>query len=57
MTAWRQSSYCHANGTCVGIASHPSGVAIRDEKNPNGHQLAFNKQAWSAFARGLKATS
>lgn len=57
MTAWRKASSCHANGTCVGISSDPDGVAIRDEKNPTGGQLAFTRRTWAAFTHAHKATA
>lgn len=57
MTTWRKASSCHANGTCVGITSHPQGVAIRDEKNPTGPRLAFTQRTWAAFTHAHKAAA
>lgn len=61
MTTWRKASSCHANGTCVEVAAirHPlmRWIAVRDAKNPDGHQLAILYTDWAAFTRSLKATS
>jgi hypothetical protein len=54
--AWRKSSYSGQNGNCIEVADHGPAVAVRDSKDPGGHQLAFPAPAWHAFARRLQAT-
>lgn len=54
MTAWRKASSCHANGTCVELAALAGRIAVRDAKNPDGHQLAILYTDWAAFTRSLK---
>ena len=51
-----QSSYSgNSGGNCVeaGAAAHL--IAVRDSKDPDGARLAFGREAWEAFAAGLKA--
>lgn len=53
---WRKSSYSlGANSTCVEVSVHPTGVAVRDSKNPTGPVLLFTKQEWRVFLLGVRA--
>lgn len=54
MTTWRKASSCHANGTCIELAAQAGRIAVRDAKNPDGHQLAILYTDWAAFTRTLK---
>lgn len=53
--AWRTSSYSGANGNCVEVARPaPHIIAIRDSREPSGHQLAFSPRQWETFTRAVK---
>ncbi|WP_031078026.1 DUF397 domain-containing protein [Streptomyces sp. NRRL WC-3742] len=46
---WRKSSYSGGSQTeCVEIAE-AAGVFVRDSKDPEGPNLAFDANAWNAF--------
>ncbi|MER5550365.1 DUF397 domain-containing protein [Streptomyces sp. NPDC002793] len=48
---WRKSSYSGSEGgQCVEVAAHPSGIHVRDSKNPEGPAFAVTPTTWSAFA-------
>lgn len=52
---WRKSSYSGGgNENCVEVASTPTGIAVRDSKNPNGHFLQLTPQQWRSFLIMLK---
>jgi Domain of unknown function (DUF397) len=53
---WRKSSYSgNESGSCVEILDHhPSGVPVRDSKNPHGPALLFPAAAWSSFICALR---
>lgn len=53
---WQRSSHCHANGTCVELATIGGRIAVRDAKHPDGHRLAFERHTWTAFTNDLKAS-
>jgi hypothetical protein len=53
---WRKSTYSGNNGgQCVEVGVAAPLVAVRDSKDPDGARLAFGREAWEAFAAGLKA--
>ncbi|TQN33190.1 uncharacterized protein DUF397 [Haloactinospora alba] len=54
---FRKSSYSATAKECVEIADLPSGVAIRDSKQPESGHLAFPATEWSAFLRELRVTT
>ena len=51
---WKKSSYSGGNGACVEVRS-PSAdsVAVRDSKDPQGPNLGFSPEAWTAFVAGV----
>ena len=52
---WRTSSYTNNGGACVEVADNQPGVvAVRDSKHREGPVLAFSRQDWRAFVRGIK---
>jgi hypothetical protein len=54
--AWRKSSYSGNNGgNCVEVAGIRGVVAVRDSKAVEGPALAFDRAAWQAFTRRVKA--
>ncbi|CAL9451677.1 DUF397 domain-containing protein [Streptomyces sp. enrichment culture] len=57
LDGWRKSSYSNdEGGSCLEVLDHhPSGVPVRDSKNPHGPALLFSAAGWSAFVRALKA--
>ncbi|MFG2826420.1 DUF397 domain-containing protein [Streptomyces sp. NPDC048434] len=56
LTGWRKSSYSGSSeGSCVEILdNHPSGIPVRDSKNPHGPALLVGIPAWSSFVAALK---
>ncbi|WP_030543878.1 DUF397 domain-containing protein [Streptomyces albus] len=55
-TGWRKSSYSNNDGgSCLEIMdNHPTGVPVRDSKNPHGPALVFPTPDWSAFVTAVK---
>lgn len=53
---WRKASRSAAQGTCVEVARRPSGVAVRDSKDPEGPRLHFDRAAWSAFTDQIRSS-
>jgi hypothetical protein len=56
LTCWRKSSYSNSSGgSCVEIVDqHPTGIPVRDSKDPSGPALLFPPPAWTAFITALK---
>jgi hypothetical protein len=53
---WHKSSYSDNTG-CVSVAPLPDGgMAVRDDKHPDGPSnfLSFNPDEWGAFIEGAK---
>lgn len=54
--SWIKSSFSFANGNCIQVAALPDGsVAIRNSKDPEGPQLHFDNDEWTAFLAGVEA--
>ncbi|WP_214411695.1 DUF397 domain-containing protein [Sphaerisporangium fuscum] len=53
---WVKSSHSgNTGGNCVEVAGVlPGLVAVRDSKNPGGPVLAFTRDEWTTFIRGVK---
>ncbi|MDH2388190.1 DUF397 domain-containing protein [Streptomyces sp. HNM0663] len=50
MKHWCKSRYSgDESGACVGVATRPSDVHIRDSKNPDGPMLTVYTASWAAF--------
>lgn len=54
-TGWRKSSYSNSEGgSCIEVLDgHPSGVPVRDSKNPHGPALVFSTASWSSFIAAI----
>lgn len=50
--SWRKSSRCDS-GSCVEVASHGEGVAVRDNTLPGPH-LAFDSASWLGLLQDLR---
>jgi hypothetical protein len=51
---WFKSSHSHENGECVEARRTPSGVDVRDSKNPTGPRLRLPAASWAAFITGTR---
>jgi Domain of unknown function (DUF397) len=49
---WRKSSF--SANSCVEVARLPSGVAVRDSKDPDGPLLYYTGAEWKAFVLGAR---
>ncbi|MBX6391140.1 MAG: DUF397 domain-containing protein [Frankia sp.] len=55
-SGWLRSSYCADHlPSCVEVAFGPTGVFVRDSKDPDGPVLAFTQDEWTAFLLGAQA--
>ncbi|MFI6049606.1 DUF397 domain-containing protein [Streptomyces violascens] len=55
VAAWQKSSYsASGGGDCVEIATHPSRIAIRDSKDPEGAAFITTPAAFGAFVTAAR---
>ena len=52
---WYKSSRSAGNGACVEVTVLPSGMAVRDSKDPAGPVLTFEAGAWRAFIAAVRS--
>jgi len=53
---WVRSSYSGSQGgNCVEVAIAPTGIAVRDSKDPDGQVLRFTAEEWKAFIGRVKS--
>lgn len=51
---FRKSTHSSGTGECVEVAEHPSGIFVRDSKDPQGAVLGFTPSEFAAFIGGVK---
>ncbi|MFF1902264.1 DUF397 domain-containing protein [Kitasatospora sp. NPDC058218] len=56
LSGWRKSSFSGSQAdSCVEVLDgYPSGVPVRDSKDPHGPALVFPTDAWSSFVASVK---
>lgn len=57
VATWRKSTHSgNTGGGCVEVAADvPSGIAVRDSKNPSGPALLLTRAQWRTFLADIKA--
>jgi Domain of unknown function (DUF397) len=55
LPAWRKSSHSdNGGGGCIEVSDdYPSGVPVRDSKDPAGPALLFTSEAWTSFVAAV----
>ncbi|MGP3989693.1 DUF397 domain-containing protein [Streptomyces sp. 3N207] len=53
---WRKSSYSdNGDGACIEVSdNYPTGIPVRDSKNPHGPAIIFDAAAWASFVGAAK---
>lgn len=54
-TRWRKSTRSGGNGACVEARYFDHTAQVRDSKDTAGPVLAFSRDAWASFVRGVPA--
>jgi Domain of unknown function (DUF397) len=55
---WHKASRSANNGSCVEVAGNqPSGVLVRDSKDPDGPRITLSPAAWQGFVTAVKDSS
>jgi len=56
LSGWRKSSYSGGDqGSCLEVLDgYPSGVPVRDSKNPHGPALNIKPSAWASFVSAVQ---
>ena len=52
---WKVSSFSAGNGACVEVNDIEPIIRVRDTKDRQGGQLAFEQASWQAFLGRLEA--
>ncbi|MEU9114669.1 DUF397 domain-containing protein [Streptomyces sp. NPDC048483] len=57
LNGWRKSSYSDNEGaSCIEVLdNYPSGVPVRDSRNPHGPALVLPAHSWSSFITAVKS--
>jgi hypothetical protein len=54
--AWRSSSKSSSQGDqCVEVAALPSGIGIRDSKNPTGSKITLSRREFGRLVDAIRA--
>jgi phosphoribosyl-AMP cyclohydrolase len=52
---WHKSTRSGAAGHCVEVRQDGDTFRVRDTKNPEGAELTFTRNEWTAFIGGARA--
>ncbi|MFI6494783.1 DUF397 domain-containing protein [Streptomyces sp. NPDC050564] len=57
LSGWCKSSYSGGDqGSCIEVLDgYPSGVPVRDSKNPHGPALNIKPSAWTSFVSAIQS--